>query len=80
MSNNDIMKQLEATREYKAWQESLLAIIGYINNEEDDEELAEELMTDHLYSSLQLQNGLDKAKYQKSKKIHEDMQDEMFGE
>ncbi|MGB9937783.1 MAG: hypothetical protein ACPK7O_08700 [Methanobacterium sp.] len=71
-NNEDIMKAFETTEEYKSWLESLFAIIGYTSNEEEDEELAAELIADHLNASFALQKGLDSAKYKSSKKIHDD--------
>lgn len=75
--DNDLIKELEATGEYKAWYESLFAIIGYISNEElNDENLARELIEDHLNASFELQNGLEKAehnaKYRPIKEMHDD--------
>ncbi len=74
--NKDIIKELEATEEYKAWQETLFAIIGYISNNEDDEDLAAELMVDHLNTSFELQKGLEKAtrnaKYRATKELHDE--------
>lgn len=66
-----LMKKLEITKEYKAWQESLFAIIGFISNEENDEDLMMELMADHLSTSVQLHVGVEKAKYYTSKEEHE---------
>lgn len=75
--DKDLIKALENTDEYKAWYESLFAIIGYTSNEEnDDEELALELIADHLNASFKLQNGLQKGleniKYKKTKELHDD--------
>ena len=72
-----LIKALETTEEYKAWYNSLFAIIGYTSNEEiDDEELAMELIADHLNASFELQNGLEKGldnvKYKKTKELHDD--------
>ncbi|MCE5214098.1 MAG: hypothetical protein LLF83_05200 [Methanobacterium sp.] len=78
MSNEDkvqyekkLMKKLEITKEYKEWQESLFAIIGFISKEIDDDNLLKELMADHLNNSVQLQIGLEKAKYYTSKEEQE---------
>ena len=75
--DKDLIKALETTEEYKAWYNSLFAIIGYTSNEEiDDEELAMELIADHLNASFELQNGLEKGldnvKYKKTKELHDD--------
>jgi hypothetical protein len=75
--DKDLIKALETTDEYKAWYESLFAIIGYTSNEEsDDEELAMELIADHLNASFELQNGLEKGleniRYKKTKELHDD--------
>ena len=75
--NVDLIKALETTEEYKAWYDSLFAIIGYTSNEEiDDEDLAMELIADHLNASFELQNGLEKGldnvKYKKTKELHDD--------
>jgi hypothetical protein len=81
MINEDIIKELEATKEYNEWQESLLAIIGYTTDEKNnDEELAKELMADHLNASLELQKGLERARYEVGKKLNEDFQEESHGE
>ena len=71
------LKELETTEEYKAWQESLFAIIGYTSHEEsNDENLAMELIADHLNASFELQKGLEKArhnvKYRQVKELHDD--------
>lgn len=79
--NKDIVREFKVTDEYKAWQESLLAIIGYTSDEEnDDEELAEELIADHLNASIDLQKGLAKAKYEAGRKLNEELQGESMGE
>ena len=75
--DKDLIEALETTEEYKAWYNSLFAIIGYTSDEEiDDEELAMELIADHLNASFQLQNGLEKGldnvKYKKTKELHDD--------
>lgn len=75
--DNDIIKALETTEEYKAWYESLFAIIGYTSNEElNDENLAMELIADHLNASFELQNGLEKGlenlKHTKTKELYDD--------
>ncbi|MGF7119449.1 hypothetical protein [Methanobacterium oryzae] len=72
-TDKDLIKILETTEEYKAWQESLFAIIGYVANEElDDENLIMELMADHLNASFELQKGLENARYKTSKDLHDD--------
>lgn len=72
-TDKDLIKTLETTEEYKAWQESLFAIIGYVANEElDDENLIMELMADHLNASFELQKGLENARYKTSKDLHDD--------
>lgn len=75
--DKDLIKALETTEEYKAWYNSLFAIIGYTANDEvDDEDLAMELIADHLNASFELQNGLEKGlnnvKYNKTKELHAD--------
>lgn len=71
--DKDLIKMLETTKEYKAWQESLFAIIGYTADEElDDEDLIKELLADHLNASFQLQKGLENARYKTSKDLHDD--------
>ncbi len=68
MNDSGMIKEFEDTEEYKAWQASLMAIIGFLNNKEfDDDELAGELMADHLKASLELQKGLDRAQYDTGK-------------
>jgi len=79
--NKDIIKEFKTTEEYEAWLQSLLAIIGFISDENnEDSELAEELIIDHLNASLELQNGVSKAKYEVGRKINEDLQGEHMGE
>lgn len=71
--DKDLMKMLETTKEYKAWQESLFAIIGYASDEEvDDENLIMELWADHLSASFELQKGLETARYKTSKELHDE--------
>ena len=75
--DKDLIKALETTEEYKAWYNSLFAIIGYTSNEElNDENLARELIADHLSASFELQQGLEKGlenvKYGKTKELHDD--------
>jgi len=81
MINNDILKEFEATKEYEEWQESLFAIIGYTMDEKiNDEELAGELMADHLKASLELGKGLELAKYESGKKMSDEFLRESHGE
>lgn len=81
MINNDILKEFEATKEYEAWQESLFAIIGYSMDENiNDEELAGELMADHLKASLELEKGFEQAKYASGKKMSDEFMRESHGE
>ncbi len=71
--DKDLIKELETTKEYKEWLNSLFAIIGYTSSEEnDDKDLIMELMADHLSASFELQKGLDMARYNTSKRLHED--------
>jgi hypothetical protein len=71
------LRELEATKEYKEWYESLFAIIGYTSNEEhNDEDLARELIADHLSASFELQNGLEKAKHNAKHRAMKEMQDD----
>jgi len=74
--DKDLIKELEATEEYNAWQESLFAIIGYISNNEDDENLAAELMVDHLNTSFELQKGLEKARLNAKHRVAKELHDE----
>jgi hypothetical protein len=75
MINDDIIKEFEATKEYNDWQESLLAIMGYATDEElNDEELAGALMADHLNTSLELQKGLERARYEAEKRLNGNFQ------
>ena len=81
MTNDKIKKDFEATKEFKEWQESLLAIIGYVSDKKNvNEELAGKLMADHLNASLELKKGLEKAKYKAGRKWNEDFQGEIIGE
>lgn len=71
--DKDLIKELETTQEYKAWQESLFAIIGYTTDEElDDENLVRELLADHLNASFELQKGLENARYKTKKELQEE--------
>lgn len=80
MSNKDqehtykrLIKALESTDEFKEWQKTLFAIIGFATSEDsDDETLVSMLMADHLIASIELQDGLVAAKINASKKWHED--------
>lgn len=68
----ELIKALETTKEYKAWQESLFAIIGYANSEDpENKEYVKELMSDHLISSIELQDGFEIAKFKASKKMND---------
>jgi hypothetical protein len=71
--DNDLIKVLETTEEYKAWQESLFAIIGYSSNDEIDEKLVTELLADHLNASFELQKGLGNARLKKGKIIRNEL-------
>ena len=63
VGNNDLINEFAATKEYQAWQESLLAIIGYSKNEEiNDEELITDFIADHINSSLGLSKALERIK------------------
>lgn len=69
VGNEDLLNEFAATKEYQAWQESLLAIIGYSKNEEiNDEELITDFIADHINSSL----GLSKALERIRKKLEEE--------
>ena len=68
---------LETTKEYKAWLESLFAIIRYISDEKlDDLNLVLELIADHLNASVELQNGLEKAKHNAKHRAMKELQDD----
>ncbi|MBI4813488.1 hypothetical protein [Methanobacterium sp.] len=71
--DKDLIKLFETTEEYKAWQESLFAIIGYSSNEEIDEKLVTELLADHLNASFELQKGLGNARHKKGKMIRNEL-------
>ena len=71
--DKDLIKVFETTEEYKAWQESLFAIIGYSSNEEIDEKLVTELLADHLNASFELQKGLGNARQKKGKMIRNEL-------
>lgn len=63
VGSEDLVNEFAATKEYQAWQESLLAIIGYSKNEEiNDEELITDFIADHINSSLELSKALEKIK------------------
>lgn len=72
--DKELIKALETTKEYEAWQESLFAIIGYASKEEpDDKNFVRELMADHLIASIELQDGLEIAKFKASKKLNDEL-------
>lgn len=71
--DKDLIKVLETTKEYKSWQESLFAIIGYSSSEEIDEKLVAELLADHLNASFELQTGLDNARHKKRKMLQNEL-------
>ena len=63
VGNEDLLNEFAATKEYQAWQESLLAIIGYSKNEEiNDEDLITDFLADHINSSLELSKALERIK------------------
>ena len=69
VGNEDLLNEFAATKEYQAWQESLLAIIGYSKNEEiNDEDLITDFIADHINSSLELSKALKRIK----KKLEEE--------
>ena len=71
--DKNLLKVLKTTGEYEAWQDSLLAIVGYATNEEqEDEELAVMLIEDHLSASFELQQGLENARFKISKKLQDE--------
>lgn len=73
MIDKNLIKTLETTEEYIAWQESLFAIIGYASREDlDDEDLINELMADHLNASFGLQKGLENARYTTKKMLNDE--------
>ena len=63
VGNEDLLNEFAATKEYQAWQESLLAIIGYSKNEEiNDEDMITDFIADHINSSLELSKALERIK------------------
>jgi hypothetical protein len=72
--DKNLLKALKTTEEYKAWQDSLLAIVGYTSHEEEeeDEEVALKLIEDHLNASFELQKGLENARFKITKNLHEE--------
>ncbi|MEN6329125.1 MAG: hypothetical protein ABFC91_02405 [Methanobacteriaceae archaeon] len=70
--DKDLLKDLKTTEEYKAWQESLFAILGYSDEEPDDENLVLKLWADHLNASFELQKGLENARHKKKKMLKDD--------
>jgi hypothetical protein len=71
--DKNLLKVLKTTEEYKAWQDSLMAIVGYTSNEEqEDEELAVKLIEDHLSTSFELQTGLENARLKISKNLKDE--------
>ncbi len=78
--DKDLIKVFETTEEYKAWQESLFAIIGYSSKEEIDEKLVTELLADHLNASFELQKGLGNARHKKGKMLRNELLVDNCGE
>ncbi len=68
--DKELLKVFKTTEEYNAWQESLLAIVGYASEESYDGNVIGELLADHLNASLELQEGLGKARFQTKKELH----------
>jgi hypothetical protein len=78
--DKELLKVFKTTEEYNVWQDSLLAIVGYASEESYDEELIEELLADHLNASLELQDGLGRARFQTRKALHDEFLLENSGE
>jgi hypothetical protein len=78
--DKELLKVFKTTEEYNAWQESLLAIVGYASEESYDEELIEQLLADHLNASLELQDGLGRARFQTRKELYNEFLLENSGE
>ncbi len=83
--DENTIKEFKSTEEYKNWQESLFAIIGYTSNDDNDDlSTAKALITEHLDASLQLQNGIDKikfkAQYKKMREFNQDFESDLRGE
>jgi hypothetical protein len=83
--DENIIKDFKDTEEYKNWQESLFAIIGYTSSDEnDDMKTAKALIAEHLDASIQLQNAIDKVKfkaqYKIQKEFNQDFESDLRGE
>lgn len=83
--DDNLIKEFKSTEEYKKWQESLFAIIGYTSdNENNDISQAKALIAEHLDASLQLQNAIDKVKfkaqYKKTREFNQDFESDLRGE
>ena len=83
--DENLIKEFKSTEEYKNWQESLFAIIGYTSdNENDDIKTAKALITEHLDASLQLQKAIEKVKfkaqYKKMREFNQDFESDLRGE
>ncbi|HTX60994.1 MAG TPA: hypothetical protein VMC48_01685 [Methanobacterium sp.] len=83
--DNNLIEEFESTTEYKAWQDTLFAIIGYTSDvENEDENLSRALIADHLDASFGLQKGIEKAKniakYKKMKQLNDEFVEENRGE
>jgi len=83
--DENIIREFKSTEEYKNWQESLFAIIGYTSNDDNNDiATAKALIAEHLNASLQLQMGIDKikfkAQYKKMREFNQDFESDLRGE
>ncbi|MGZ7096468.1 MAG: hypothetical protein ACXVHY_04995 [Methanobacterium sp.] len=62
MRKEELINELANSDEYKAWQDSLLAIIEYSKDELNDNGLITDIIVDHINASLELGNALDRIK------------------
>ncbi|MGZ7117792.1 MAG: hypothetical protein ACXVHS_10165 [Methanobacterium sp.] len=62
MRKEELIAELANSDEYKAWQDSLLAIIEYSKDELNDNGLITDIIVDHINASLELGNALDRIK------------------
>lgn len=83
--DENLLNEFKNSEEYKTWQESLFAIIGYTSDDKNkDITTAEALIAEHLDASLQLQNGIEKikfkAQYKKMREFNKDFESDLRGE
>ncbi|MGZ7108562.1 MAG: hypothetical protein ACXVHS_05620 [Methanobacterium sp.] len=75
MRKEELINELANSDEYKAWQDSLLAIIEYSKDELNDNGLITDLIVKHINASLELGNALDRIKIEAHNREIEEFQE-----